>query len=188
MKKIYIAGCGGMLGEAFYAQFRDCYKLKCTDIDLNSDWLSYLDFREEEAYRQDVRDFNPDYLFHLGAYTDLEFCENNEEETYRTNTLAVENAVYIANKLGIPILYISTAGIFDGQKGTYDDWDLPNPIGVYARSKYAGERFVIENADRYLICRAGWMMGGWCGKGQKVHRQTDEADRERNQRIVYCGR
>lgn len=167
MKRIYIAGCGGMLGEAFYAQFRDCYKLKCTDIDLNSDWLSYLDFREEEAYRQDVRDFNPDYLFHLGAYTDLEFCENNEEETYRTNTLAVENAVYIANKLGIPILYISTAGIFDGQKGTYDDWDLPNPIGVYARSKYAGERFVIENADRHLICRAGWMMGGGPGKDKK---------------------
>ena len=75
MKKIYIAGCGGMLGEAFYAQFRDIYKLKCTDKDVNEEWLSYLDFRKYEEYKEDVLRFNPDYLFHLGAYTDLEFCE-----------------------------------------------------------------------------------------------------------------
>ena len=60
--------------------------------------------------------------------------------------MAVENAVYIANELDIPLLYISTAGIFDGKKELYDDWDLPNPLGVYASSKYMGERFVAENA------------------------------------------
>jgi len=74
MKRIYIAGCGGMLGDAFYEQFRNDYELKCTDIDVNSGWLTYLDFRDLEAYRKDVRDFKPDYLFHLGAYTDLEYC------------------------------------------------------------------------------------------------------------------
>jgi dTDP-4-dehydrorhamnose reductase len=41
------------------------------------------------------------------------------------------------------LLYISTAGIFDGEKDLYDDWDMPNPLGVYARSKYMGERFVV---------------------------------------------
>jgi dTDP-4-dehydrorhamnose reductase len=167
MKKIYIAGCGGMLGEAFYEQFKNDYILKCTDKDVNEAWLSYLDFRDFEAYRQDVINFNPDYLFHLGAYTDLEFCEQNPDETYLTNTLAVENAVYLANQLNIPILYISTAGIFDGKKELYDDWDLPNPLGVYARSKYLGERFVIENANRYLVCRAGWMMGSGPSKDKK---------------------
>ena len=45
-KKIYIAGCGGMLGEAFYQQFKKKYNLKCTDIDVNENWLSYLDFRD----------------------------------------------------------------------------------------------------------------------------------------------
>lgn len=167
MKKIYIAGCGGMLGEAFYEGFRNEYELKCTDIDVNSSWLTYLDFRDFEAYRKDVIDFKPDYLFHLGAYTDLEFCEQNVDETYRTNTMSVENAVYIANELNIPILYISTAGIFDGQQEVYDDWDVPNPIGIYARSKYMGERFVVENAKRYLVCRAGWMMGGGPKKDKK---------------------
>ncbi|MBU2647459.1 NAD(P)-dependent oxidoreductase [bacterium] len=182
MKKIYIAGCGGMLGEAFYIQFKNDFELKCTDKDVNEDWLSFIDIRDFDRYKQDVQDFKPDYLFHLGAYTDLEFCENNIDETYLTNTLAVENAVYMANSLKIPILYISTAGIFDGNKNTYDDWDIPNPLGVYARSKYMGERFVVENASRYIICRAGWMMGSGPKKDkkfiQKLMKQIKDGKKE----------
>jgi dTDP-4-dehydrorhamnose reductase len=181
-KKIYIAGCGGMLGEAFYKQFSDDYTLKCTDKDVNESWLSLLDFRDFDAYKKDVTDFKPDYLFHLGAYTDLEFCELNADETYNTNTLAVENAVYIANELDVPLLYISTAGIFDGKKEVYDDWDQPNPLGVYARAKYMGERFVVENAKRYLVCRAGWMMGAGPKKDkkfiQKLMKQLKEGNKE----------
>jgi len=156
-----------MLGEAFYKQFGDEYVLKCTDIDLNEEWLSYLDFRDYSAYRKAVLDFKPDYLFHLGAFTDLEYCEKNIDETYRTNTLSVENACYIANELDIPLLYISTAGIFDGNKNSYDDWDIPRPLGHYARSKYAGELFVKENVRIHLICRAGWMMGSGPKKDKK---------------------
>ncbi len=167
MKKIYIAGSGGMLGEAFHVQFGTDHELRCTDIDLNEPWLQLLDFRDHAAYLADVRAFAPDYLFHLGAHTSLEYCESNVEDAYRTNTLAVENAVYIANELDIPLLYISTAGIFDGAQSSYDDWAQPNPLGVYARSKYMGERFVVENARRYLVCRAGWMMGSGPRKDKK---------------------
>lgn len=167
LKRIYIAGAGGMLGEAFYKQFNDTYTLKCTDIDVNESWLSFLDFRDHPTYKKDVSEFNADYLFHLGAYTDLEFCEMNPEDTFITNTLSVENAVYISNELNIPLLYISTAGIFDGKKELYDDWDIPNPLGIYGRSKYLGERFVIENAKKYLVCRAGWMMGSGPQKDKK---------------------
>ncbi len=167
MQKIYLAGSGGMLGEAFYHVFKNEFQLRCTDKDVNEDWLEFMDFRDFNAYKSDVEAFNPDYLFHLGAYTDLEFCEQNTEDTYVTNTLSVENAVIIANELKIPLLYISTAGIFDGNSPLYDDWDLPNPLGVYARSKYMGERYVIENANKYFICRAGWMMGGGPKKDKK---------------------
>jgi dTDP-4-dehydrorhamnose reductase len=182
MKKIYIAGAGGMLGEAFHQQFKDDYEIKCTDKDVNESWLSFLDFRDLDAYKKDVLAFKPDYLFHLGAYTDLEYCEQHAEDTYATNTMAAEKAVYIANELDIPLLYISTAGIFDGKKDLYDDWDLPNPLGVYARSKYMGERYVAENAKRFLICRAGWMMGAGPKKDkkfiQKLMKQLKEGKTE----------
>lgn len=183
MKKIYIAGCGGMLGEAFHKQF-DGYELKCTDIDVNDSWLSYMDFRDLAAYRKDVHAFKPDYLFHLGAFTDLEYCETHVEESYATNTISVENAVYIANELDIPLLYISTAGIFDGQQEVYDDWDVPNPLGHYARSKYAGEVFVTHHARRHLVCRAGWMMGAGPKKDkkfvQKIMKQLKDGKKELN--------
>ncbi|MEO7277581.1 MAG: sugar nucleotide-binding protein, partial [Sphingomicrobium sp.] len=181
-KRIYMAGAGGMLGDAFHSVFSGSHELKCTDIDVNSSWLTALDFRDFAAYRSDVLQFRPDYLFHLGAHTSLEYCEENVEDAYATNTLAAEHAAHIANELDIPLLYISTAGIFDGAQETYDDWDLPNPLGEYARSKYMGERFVAENVRRHLVCRAGWMMGGGPAKDKKfVHklmRQIKDGGRE----------
>jgi|TARA_B110000003_G_scaffold176143_1_gene175615 dTDP-4-dehydrorhamnose reductase len=167
MKKIFMSGCGGMLGDAFYNIFKNSYELKCTDIDVNEHWIEYLDFRNLEEYKKSVNEFKPDYLFHIGAYTDLEFCEENIDDTYLTNTISVENAVYIANALDIPILYISTAGIFDGSKDVYDDWDHPNPMCHYARSKYAAERFVLDHANYSVVLRAGWMMGGGPKKDKK---------------------
>jgi dTDP-4-dehydrorhamnose reductase len=180
-ERIYMAGCGGMLGEALYHNFKDTYELRCTDIDVNEEWLGYCDFRDFEAYRKEVLAFRPQYLFHVGALTDLEYCELHPDETYVTNTLSVENAVYIANELDIPILYIGTAGIFDGGKDIYDDFDVPNPLGHYARSKYAGELLVKENSFRYLICRAGWMMGSGPKKDkkfiQKIMRQIKDGSK-----------
>ena len=166
-KKIYMAGAGGMLGEGFHHVLDGRCNLKCTDIDVNEPWLSYLDFRDFDAYRADVEGFAPDYLFHLGAHTSLEYCEQRPDDAYTTNTLAVEHAVHIANALDIPLLYISTAGIFDGAQETYDDWDEPRPLGHYARSKFQGERLVAANVRRHLICRAGWMMGGGPAKDKK---------------------
>ena len=181
-KKIYIAGCGGMLGEAFYRVFNKDYSLQCSDINLNEKWLSYLDFRDYDKYKKAVIEFKPDYLFHLGAHTNLEYCESNPKDTEKTNTTAVEHAVHIANELNIPVLYISTAGIFDGKKDLYDDWDQPSPLGQYAKSKYAGEIFVEKKSLSYLICRAGWMMGGGPNKDkkfiQKIMSQLKDGEKE----------
>jgi dTDP-4-dehydrorhamnose reductase len=180
--KIYMAGCGGMLGEAFYKVFSSNYEIKCTDIDVNDTWLTKLDFRNLNEYSNDVNTFKPDYLFHIGAHTDLEYCETNQDDAYNTNTRAVENAVHISNKLNIPVIYISTAGIFDGKKNTFDESDTPKPTSCYAKSKYEGELYVQKNSNRYLICRAGWMMGGGPNKDkkfiQKIFRQIKEGKKE----------
>lgn len=167
MKKIYIAGCGGMLGEAFYCVFKDEFKCKFTDKDLNSDWLEYLDFKNSLEYEKSVKDFEPDFLIHLGAYTSLEYCDMNEMDALMNNLTSVETAVHLSNELNIPLLFISTAGIFDGTKSKYDDWDMPGPLGVYARTKVLAEDFVTKNAYKYYVMRAGWMMGGGPKKDKK---------------------
>lgn len=184
MKKIYVAGAGGMLGDAIYKVFKEEYELKCTDKNVTDDWVERLDFRNFNAYRDDVAKFKPDYLFHIGAYTDLEWCEENKDETMLVNDMCVEIAVSIANELDIPIVYISTAGIFDGEKDEYDELDIPNPLDMYAKGKYGGERYVIDNANRYFILRAGWMMGGGPRKDkkfvQKIMEQLKNGAKELN--------
>ncbi len=162
-----MAGSGGMLGLAFYEEFSDSYEVRATDIDTNETWLEKLDFRQFDSYFNEVKSFKADWLFHLGAHTDLEYCELNSEEAYETNTKSVENAVRISNDLNIPLLYISTAGIFDGEKDVYDESDKPNPLGHYGNSKFLGEVYVQENSNEYIICRAGWMMGGGEKKDKK---------------------
>lgn len=167
MKRLYIAGSGGMLGDAFYKYTKNKFISRFTDKVKTSEWVDELDFRNYNNYINDVKDFKPDIIFHIGAYTDLEFCENNKEDTFLTNTISVEYAVKISNIYSIPLVFISTAGIFDGNQESYDDWDKPSPLGYYAKSKYAAEQYIQNNSNQYLICRAGWMMGGGPNKDKK---------------------
>ncbi len=159
MGRILITGCGGMLGKAVYKTLADKFDLKATDIDVNEKWLSNLDVRDYNSVKKETLSFNPDCVLHLAALTDLEYCETNPEEAYKTNTMGTENVAMIAKKLDILMVYISTAGIFDGKKEIYDDYDEANPLSHYGRSKYMGEVFVKSHLDKYFVCRAGWMMG-----------------------------
>lgn len=165
--RLYVAGAGGMLGEGFHRTARETDVIRFSDKDQNEPWLEFCDFRDFEHYSAEVHAFKPDVLLHLGAYTSLEYCEDNADDAYVTNTLAVENAATIANELDVPLVYISTAGIFNGEKDLYDDWDRPDPLGVYARSKYMAEAMVQQRVSRHFICRAGWMMGGGVKKDKK---------------------
>ena len=184
-KKIYVAGANGMLGEGIYKVFSNDYEMRCTDKESDEEWIDILDFRDFDKYDKDVKEFKPDYLFHIGAYTDLEWCEEHKEETMLVNGICVENAVKIANDLKIPIVYISTAGIFDGKKEEYDEYDLPNPLDMYAKAKYAGERYVVNNANQYYVLRAGWMMGGGPKKDKKfIHKIMEQIKAGANELFV----
>ena len=175
MQRIYIAGCGGMLGEAFYKVFGAEFELKCSDIDVNEPWLSYLDFRDYDSYCNDVKTFNPHYLFHLGAHTDLEFCELNADDAYATNTLAVENAVFIANDLDIPLLYHQHRRDLRRQQGRVrrlGSAQSPGPlraIQICRRDIRAGQCATSPHLQGRMDD------GGWSEKGQKVRPEDHEA-------------
>ena len=147
--KILVTGSNGMVGHAIKEVFKE-HQLILTDI-----------------AELDVRDYNkvmdssycPDLIIHLAAETNLERCEANPSSAYMTNHTGTMNITLLAKALNIPIVYISTAGIFDGKKEAYTEIDNPNPINHYGRSKWYGELAVL-NHRKHWICRAGWMMGG----------------------------
>lgn len=156
-----------MLGEAVYEFFSVRIKVMATDIDVNTKWLEYADVRDYHQMAKSIEGFNPDLLINLAALTDLEYCEENPENSWLTNALGAENLALIAKKRNIPYVYISTAGIFGGEKEFFNDFDEPNPLSIYAKSKYYGEEFVKKYLDKFFIFRAGWMMGGGPVKDKK---------------------
>ena len=165
---ILITGCGGMLGSAVYPTFKEKYdNVVATDIDLNEKWLKYLDVRDIKACEKIFEEVKPTIVIHLAALTDVEYCEINSEEAWKTNALGVENIALMSKKYDATMVYIGTAGVFDGDKDFYTDFDIPNPLSYYARAKYAGEKFVQEYLQKYFIFRAGWMMGGGIQKDKK---------------------
>ena len=167
-KKILITGCGGMLGKAVYAEFTSRYtNVLATDIDLNEEWLSQMDVRDIQECEQVFAKFNPDIVLHLAALTDLEYCETNQDNSWKTNALGTENIAILANKFDAELVYISTAGIFGGEQEYFNDFDEPTPLSIYAKSKYHGEVFVQQTVKHHYIFRAGWMMGGGIEKDKK---------------------
>jgi len=167
-ERVLITGCGGMLGDAVYKAFSKAgHEILATDIDLNEEWLTYLDVRDIKQCEKVFEEFKPTLILHLAALTDLEYCEKNQEECWDTNSLGTENITLLAKKYDILMVYMSSAGIFGGEKEFFSDYDFPNPLGYYAKSKYYGEIFIQQHLSKYFIFRAGWMMGGGIKKDKK---------------------
>src|SRR3989338_968709 len=167
LPKILVTGCGGMLGEAVYNHFKNRAIVIATDKNVNEPWLHNLDVTDYASVREFVYRVNPDYIFHLAALTDMEYCEKNHLDAYKTNAIGSENIALLCKKLDIPMIYISTAGVFDGKKEVYEDYDVPNPLSIYGKSKYAGECSVKSILSKYFVFRPGWMIGGGPDKDKK---------------------
>jgi len=167
-ENILITGCGGMLGSSMYPICQQAgAKVLATDIDLNEDWLEHLDVQDIRECEEVFRRHKPTITLHLAALTDLEYCEQNPNEAWKVNALGTENIALLCKKYGSLMVYISTAGVFDGHQNAYTDFDIPSPLSYYAKAKYHGELFVERFLHRYFIFRAGWMMGGGPQKDKK---------------------
>jgi dTDP-4-dehydrorhamnose reductase len=161
--KILVTGAAGMLAESLVpALQRAGNEVLPTDIDVSDSGCLFLDVRNYgEVWQAAPRRFRPDLVVHLAAETDVDRCELEPDHAYRTNALGTQNVALLCKKLKIPIVYISTVGVFDGEKGEpYTEFDEPRPINVYGCSKLAGETYVKELVEDYFIIRAGWMIGG----------------------------
>jgi len=164
--RVAITGCGGMLGAAVYEVFKDCCEVHPSDIDVNTPWLERLDVASAKDVRTYLDKLKPNYIIHLAALTDMEYCELHPSHAHATNTGGVENVAWYVREHNLPLVYISTAGVFDGRKDSYDETDVPNPLSAYGMSKYGGE-LVAKTVPKSIIIRAGWMMGGGPKKDKK---------------------
>jgi dTDP-4-dehydrorhamnose reductase len=92
------------------------------------------------------------------AFTAVDAAETECDMAFKVNRDAVRIMANSCNLLSIPLIHISTDYVFDGTKaGSYKETDLICPIGVYGRSKEAGEAIVRELLEKHIILRTSWV-------------------------------
>ena len=160
--RLLVTGAAGMLGTSLLPVLKDHdHVVHASDIRFTGHGIEHLDVRNLEALREAAKKHRPDMLIHLAAETDLEVCETRPDFAYQENFVGTQNACATCQEFGIPLVYISTAGVFDGRKPSpYTEFDTPNPINVYGASKFQGEQIVRQTMPNHFIVRAGWMIGG----------------------------
>ena len=196
--KVLVTGGAGMLGRSLVPALVGAdHDVTVTDIDLSAPtpWgqsgpvITELDVRERSSIADAFADVRPDLVVHLAAGTSLEFADANEDATYLTNTIATKYVALAARKHDAAMVYISTAGVFDGTKPSevYNEYDQPNPLNVYGQTKYLGELMVKEFLERHYIIRAGWMVGGGRSKDHKFVAQMLQQIRDGKKTLYAVG-
>jgi dTDP-4-dehydrorhamnose reductase len=155
--RILVTGAAGAVGSYVPSVFDDA-ELILTDI---RGGLRELDIRDPRAVSAAVTELKPDLVLHLAAATDVDACERDHDHAFATNAIGTQNVALACRDAGCELVYISTAGVFWGDKPEpYTEYDEPGPANAYGHSKLAGERYVTAMLDRFYIVRAGWMVGG----------------------------
>jgi dTDP-4-dehydrorhamnose reductase len=103
---------------------------------------------------------NPEGVIHTAAFTAVDECERRPELAFQVNSEGTRNVALACRQGGLPMLYISTDYVFEGEKSApYVEEDTPNPVSVYGRSKLEGEKHVQELLGCYWIVRTSWLFG-----------------------------
>jgi dTDP-4-dehydrorhamnose reductase len=164
--KVFIAGANGMLGTTLQ-QITNTENYLLTDKEISEN-IKYCDIRDLEATTQIIKEYQPDIILNFAALVDLEYCEQEKDDCYLTNTIAAIHLFNLAKDSNIPYVFISTAGIFGNDKEFYTEQDTPYPLSAYGKSKYYTEQLLQnQQYEKYWIFRAGWMMGGGRAKDKK---------------------
>jgi dTDP-4-dehydrorhamnose reductase len=158
--RVLITGGTGQLGIALT---RECAAHADDVLALGS---SELDVSNREQVLQVMGAWRPEVVIHSGAWTDVDGCETDPTRAMRINAWGSRNVAEAADNVQARVVAVSTDYVFDGLGGgstgggAYHEWDVPNPISHYGRSKLAGERELLGSlGQRACVVRTAWVCG-----------------------------
>jgi len=138
-----------------------------------------LDLSREDRIREKIREVSPQVIVNAAAYTAVDKAEEESELALAVNGTAPAILAEEAKQLGAALVHYSTDYVFDGTKtGPYTEEDAPNPLGVYGRTKLAGDEAIQSAGLPYLIFRTAWVYGL---KGKNFLRTIQRLAKERDE-------
>lgn len=166
--KLLVTGGKGQLG----CQLKSIIEKKNSDLgklnegyqDLECKFIDYdeLDITNCNEVISYVESFKPDVIINCAAYTNVDGCESDKDTAFKVNAIGPRNLSIACEKYGIKLLHVSTDYVFNGQGNVpFKEYDTPQPVSVYGKTKFLGEQYVRENCSKYFIVRTAWLYGEW---------------------------
>lgn len=152
--RIVLFGAKGQVGQELTALAAE------RGVDLIPFERAQVDICDPAAVARALEAKRPDLVVNAAAYTAVDKAEKEAELATRANAQAPGLLAERCARYGTPLIHISTDYVFDGtKKGAYVESDPIAPLGIYGRTKAAGEAAVRAQNERHLILRTSWVYG-----------------------------
>lgn len=140
--------------------------------------VAELDITDPSAIKNAIDTYRIDIIVNCAAFTNVDLAEDNFESADRLNNRAVENLATAACSANATLIHISTDYVFPGSSNIPYDENCPtDPLGVYGKTKLAGEHAVLTAGCRYMIFRTAWLYSSF-GKNFVKTMQRLTAEKE----------
>jgi dTDP-4-dehydrorhamnose reductase len=154
MIKVLITGAQGQLGQEL------AIHLKQEPFEVFGYGRERFDITNQAQVNQVVDEIKPDIIVHCAAYTKVDDAEKEQDLAFLINAIGTRNIAISSEKYGSKLVYFSTDYVFNGEENKpYTEFDNTNPLGVYGKSKLAGEHFVRDFHSKFFIVRTSWVFG-----------------------------
>lgn len=160
MKTILVTGCNGQLGRAIRKEYKDAgVRFINTDVK-ESEGIVALDISDINQVMELIKSEKPDVIINCAAHTNVDACETQWDLAYKINAIGPRNLSIAANEVNAKMIHVSTDYVFEGNgEMPYKEFDIPNPVSAYGKTKLEGEKFVQQFANKYFILRTAWLYG-----------------------------
>ena len=152
--KVIVFGAGGQIGrEVCNAAWPPYYTIVPLD-------RRATDITDSVLVRTALARERPGVVINLAAYTAVDRAESEPEAAWAVNSAGAAHIAAACAETGTPLIHLSTDYVFDGCKTEpYREDDPMGPLGVYGRSKEAGERAIRAALEQHIILRTAWVYG-----------------------------
>lgn len=153
-QKVLITGANGQLGKELVELFNN------EGFEVYGFGRDEMDITNQSQVKEIIHRVQPDIVIHSAAHTKVDLAESEPEKAFAINAYGTRNVAVAAEQIKAKLVYVSTDYVFDGT-GTepYDEFSPTSPLGVYGKSKLAGEQFVRDLHSQFFIVRTSWVYG-----------------------------
>ncbi|MCM3194146.1 dTDP-4-dehydrorhamnose reductase [Priestia megaterium] len=153
-QKVLITGANGQLGKELVELFT------AKGFEVYGFGRDKMDITNQAQVQEVISTLKPNIVLHSAAHTQVDLAESEPEQAFSINAYGTRNVAVAAEAVGAKLVYVSTDYVFDGTNDEpYNEFSPTSPLGVYGKSKLAGEQFVRDLHSKFFIVRTSWVYG-----------------------------